>query len=182
MVEIIQSKHFILQTRKYSPGRVFKAIWIVLCQLTGNRPFTYYYFSFSFYGLEVPRLGVESELQLRPTPQATATTTLDLSCICDLCHNLQQCQILNAECGQGSNLHPHRDNSGSLTCRATTATPGLSLTKLKPLFLSNETVKMPQFDCPWKQFNFFFLLSLRQFALFPCYFSYQVSLEQGIQM
>ena len=33
--------------------------------------------------LEVPRLGVKSELQLPAI--ATATTTLDLSCICELC-------------------------------------------------------------------------------------------------
>jgi len=26
---------------------------------------------------------------------ATALATLDLSCLCDLCHNLQQCWILN---------------------------------------------------------------------------------------
>jgi len=39
--------------------------------------------------MEVPRLGVESELQLLAF--ATATATPDASCICDL----QQCRILN---------------------------------------------------------------------------------------
>ena len=43
--------------------------------------------------MEVPRLGVKSELQL--LAYATATTTLDQSCICYLHHGLQQCQILN---------------------------------------------------------------------------------------
>ena len=38
--------------------------------------------------MEIPRLGVKSELQLRPTPQATARP--DPSCICDLYHSLQQ--------------------------------------------------------------------------------------------
>ena len=43
--------------------------------------------------MEVPSLGVESELQL--LAYATATATQDLSHICDLYHSSQQCQILN---------------------------------------------------------------------------------------
>ena len=43
--------------------------------------------------MEVPRLGVKSELQ-RPIYTA-ATAMPDLSCICDLYHSSQQCQILN---------------------------------------------------------------------------------------
>ena len=44
--------------------------------------------------MEVPRLGVESELQL--PAYAYAYATQDLSHICDLHHSsLQQCQILN---------------------------------------------------------------------------------------
>ena len=43
--------------------------------------------------MEVPRLGVKSDLQL--LAQATATAMTDLSCICDLHHSSQQCQILN---------------------------------------------------------------------------------------
>ena len=42
---------------------------------------------------EVPRLGVESELQL--LAYATATATQDLSHICDLCCSLWQCWILS---------------------------------------------------------------------------------------
>ena len=38
----------------------------------------------------VARVGVESELQQKPT----ATATLDLSHICNLCHSLWQCRIL----------------------------------------------------------------------------------------
>ena len=41
--------------------------------------------------MEVPRLGVELELQL----PAHATATSDLSCICDLHHSLRQRRILN---------------------------------------------------------------------------------------
>ena len=43
--------------------------------------------------MEVPRLGVESELQLPAC--ATATAMPDLSHVCDLHHSSQQCQILN---------------------------------------------------------------------------------------
>ena len=53
---------------------------------------------FNFLGLhlqhmEVPRLGVESQLQLSAT--ATATAAPDLSCVCDLHHSSRQYQILN---------------------------------------------------------------------------------------
>ena len=43
--------------------------------------------------MEVPRLGVELELQL--LAYATATATMDPSPTCDLCRDLQQCQIFN---------------------------------------------------------------------------------------
>ena len=50
--------------------------------------------SFVFLGhLEIPRLGVKSELQLLAC--ATATATPDLSCICDLHHSSWQHQILS---------------------------------------------------------------------------------------
>ena len=53
--------------------------------------------------VEVPRLGIKSELQL------PASATRDLSFVCDLHHSLWQCWILNplTERGQGSNSHPH---------------------------------------------------------------------------
>ena len=43
--------------------------------------------------MEVPRLGVQSELQL--PAYTTATATRDLSHICDLRHSSRQCWILN---------------------------------------------------------------------------------------
>ena len=43
--------------------------------------------------MEVPRLGVEFELQL--PAYATATATQDPGLICDLHHSSHQCQILN---------------------------------------------------------------------------------------
>ena len=42
---------------------------------------------------EIPRLGVEPELQLPAS--ITATATQDLTPICDLYHSSQQCWILN---------------------------------------------------------------------------------------
>ena len=58
----------------------------------------FFFFPFSQSGTQgiwmvVPRLGVESELQL--PPYATATAMPDLSHVCDLQHNSWQCQILN---------------------------------------------------------------------------------------
>ena len=43
--------------------------------------------------MEVPRLGVESELQLPAS--TTATVTQDLSCVCDLRYSSRQHWILN---------------------------------------------------------------------------------------
>ena len=58
----------------------------------------FFFFFLSFLGLhlwhmEVPRLGVESELQLQA--YAIATAMPDPSRIYDLCHSLQQHRILN---------------------------------------------------------------------------------------
>ena len=55
-------------------------------------------FFFAFLGqhlrhMEVPRLGVQLELQL--PVYTTATVTPDPSCVCDLQHSSQQSQILN---------------------------------------------------------------------------------------
>ena len=59
--------------------------------------FNFNFFFFAFSGpqlqhVEVPRLGVKSELQL--PPYATAIETQDLSRFCDLHHSSWQCQIL----------------------------------------------------------------------------------------
>ena len=43
--------------------------------------------------MEVPTLGVESELQMLAT--ATATATPDPSHVCDVHHSSRQCRILN---------------------------------------------------------------------------------------
>jgi len=57
----------------------------------------FYFFILVFrakpWHMEVPRLGVKSELQL--SAYNTATATQDLSSICDLHHSSRQCRILN---------------------------------------------------------------------------------------
>ena len=58
--------------------------------------------------MEVPRLGVESELQL--PAYTTATATQGLSFVCELRHSLWHCWILNP-----LNPHLHGDYTGSLT-------------------------------------------------------------------
>ena len=54
-------------------------------------------FCFVFLGLhlqhmQVPKLGVESELKL--PAYTTATAPWDPGCVCSLCHSSRQCQIL----------------------------------------------------------------------------------------
>ena len=63
--------------------------------------------------MEVPRLGVQSKLQL--LAYTTATETLDWSHVCNLYHSSQQCQILNPlSQARGLNPHPHGYQSGLL--------------------------------------------------------------------
>ena len=53
--------------------------------------------------MEVPRLGVQTELQLPAYARATAVP--DLSHVCDLHHSSQQCQILNPLNETGDRTH-----------------------------------------------------------------------------
>ena len=59
--------------------------------------------------MEVPRLGVQSELQL--PAYTTATATQDPSCICDLHHSSQQRRILNPLSRAGDGTHILMDTS-----------------------------------------------------------------------
>ena len=61
--------------------------------------FFFFFFFFWFLGphlwhMDVPRPGVQSELQLLAYDTATATATQDLSLTCDLHHSSWQSQIL----------------------------------------------------------------------------------------
>ena len=55
--------------------------------------FFFFFLELHLRHMEVPRLGVESELQLQA--YSTATAILDQSCVCNLYHNSWQCWILN---------------------------------------------------------------------------------------
>ena len=54
---------------------------------------SFFFFRATLQHMEVPRLGVESKLEL--LAYTTATATQDLSHICDLHHSSQQRRILN---------------------------------------------------------------------------------------
>ena len=62
--------------------------------------------------MEVSRLRVELELQL--PAYVTAMATPDLSCFCDLCHSLQQCQIFNPLSEARNQTHILMDDSRGL--------------------------------------------------------------------
>ena len=96
----------------------------IICLMAPSSSF--FFFLFFFLGphpwhMEVPRLGAESELQL--PGYATATATLDLSCLWNLHHSSWQCWIFNAlseardqthilmDTSQVHNLQSHSGNS-----------------------------------------------------------------------
>ena len=79
--------YFVMAATRKSNNGVFKNLISCTCL----------FFFFFFLGphprhMEVPRLGIQSELQ--PLAYATATATSDPSCICDLHHSSRQHLIL----------------------------------------------------------------------------------------
>ena len=60
--------------------------------------------------MEVPRLGLKSELQL--LAYTTATATPDLSRVCELHHSSQQGQILNLLSGARDQTYVFMDTGG----------------------------------------------------------------------
>ena len=71
--------------------------------------------------MEVPRLKADSELQLLAC--ATATATPDQSCVCDLHHSSQQCQILNPLSKARDRPHVLMDTSQVSYCWVTAGAP-----------------------------------------------------------
>ena len=72
--------------------------WKKEAMVQERKPFYFIFIYFVFLGLhlhhmEVPRLGVKSELQ--PSAYTTALATPDPSRVCDLHHSSGQCQLLN---------------------------------------------------------------------------------------
>ena len=81
--------------------------------------FLFLFFSFFFLGphpqhTEVPRLGVESDLQL--LAYATATATPDPNLVCDLHGSLRQRSILNPLSKAGDRTQVLVDTSGVHYC------------------------------------------------------------------
>jgi len=72
--------------------------------------------------MEIPRLGIELELQL--PAYTTATATRDPSRICDLHHSSQQCWILNPPGKARNRTHNLLVPHWIRFCCATTGTPG----------------------------------------------------------
>ena len=93
---------------------------------TAGGPFIIFYFTFCFLGphpwhMEVPRLGVKSELQL--PAYTTATATSDPSHVWDLPHSLWQCQIPNPLSEAGDRTHNLMIPSWIRFCCAMMRTP-----------------------------------------------------------
>ena len=105
-----QSGHFLYLRTGPSSQECARLIWT-----QGLLSLLSFFLSSSFFlmatpmAYEVPRLGVESELQL--PAYATAMATLNPGCICDLPAACSNARSLTAEQGQGLNPHPHGDNS-----------------------------------------------------------------------
>ena len=83
--------------------------------------------------MEVPRLGVQSELQ-QPA-YTTATATQNLSHVCDLHHSSRQHQILNRmREARGRTCNPMVSSWIHFHC-ATTRTPGVLYNKLDGMYI-----------------------------------------------
>ena len=76
---------------------------------------------FLFLFLEVPRLGVQLELQL--PAYATGTAMQDLRCVCDLHHSSWQHQSLNLPSEARDRTHNHMVPSQIRFCCTTMGTP-----------------------------------------------------------
>ena len=115
-----------------------------------------YYFILFFLGphlwhMEVPRLGVESELQL--LAYATVTATPDLSHIWDLHHSSRQCRIPNP-------LREARDQTHILTDTMSASQP------TEPQWeLLNKILKEQKDFCKWIIRNVFFCVWLVYLSL-----------------
>ena len=100
-----------------------RIIWVYKCWL-GSLKIRYFFLSFfkepHLQHMEIPGLGVQSELQLQS--YARTTVMLDLKHICDLYHSLQQSQILHPLSKARDWTHILTDTSWVLTHWATTGT------------------------------------------------------------
>ena len=119
-------KSFYIQV--YKNIVLFSPIYLKFFFLFQSQHFNCFLFVCLFYFLgphlwhmEVPKLGIESELQL--PAYATGTAKWDPSCICDLYHSSWQCQILNPLSEARNWIHILKDTNGIRFCCATMGTP-----------------------------------------------------------
>ena len=85
--------------------------------------YLFYFLESHLRHMEVPRLGVKSELQL--LAYATATATRNLSHVCDLPHSLQQNRIPHPLSEARDQTHILMDTSRIHFCCTTTGTPSM---------------------------------------------------------
>ena len=83
--------------------------------------------------MEVPRQGIESELQL--PVYTTARATRDVSHVFDLHHSSKQCQILNLLSEARDQTHSLMDSSWICFCCIATGTLGLITLLSSPLLM-----------------------------------------------
>ena len=97
---------------------------IVIYLFTNPQAFTFSRASPAAYGSS--QAGVQSELQLPAYTTATATATLDLSCVCNLHHSSQQRRMLNSLIEARDWTHVLMDTSQVRYHQATVETPDLN--------------------------------------------------------
>ena len=95
------------KTRSYQEERPAHQLTVIYSRYI-KLPIFIYLFVCLFLGphlwhMEIPRLGIQSELQL----PAYATAMPGQSRVCDLRYSSQQCQILNSLARPRWNLRPH---------------------------------------------------------------------------
>ena len=83
------------------PSPLSPGDWVVISLVVWKLQYIFFFFVFIFYGcapwnMEIPRLGVESELQLLAYTTATTMPAQQQSCICGLHCRLWQCQMVNS--------------------------------------------------------------------------------------
>ena len=107
--------------------------WICfLCAKTGTPSLHFFFFSGPHLRhMEVPRLGVESELYL--PAYTTATATGNLSCICNLHHSSQQRQIPDPPTKAPDRTHILMDTHWICFYCTTTGTPRSYCLLIPPL-------------------------------------------------
>ena len=93
----------------------FVLFFVLFCSLV------FVFLGLHLWHMEVPRIGVQSELQL--PAYVTATATQDPSCVCDLHHSSQQCGIPNPLSEARDQTHHLMVPSWIHFCCATTETP-----------------------------------------------------------